>query len=99
MDMPTAMRWVQTHTSDGTCGICKLCDGRGWHRFSCGTPWRCICNNSASLTPPLNPDTIRQRIVKLLDGVRIGDETDETTAYLVDCIMAAIYPDAAAGRK
>lgn len=55
MDLPTVMRWVQTHTSDGTCGICKLCGGTGWHRFSCGTPWRCTCNKSSALTPPWHP--------------------------------------------
>lgn len=24
--------------------LCRHCNGTGWLRFSCGTPWRCLCN-------------------------------------------------------
>ena len=62
-DMPTAMRWVETRTSDRTCAICKTCGGRGWVHFSCGTPWRCKCNTSSLMHPshPLYPYFVTTR--------------------------------------
>lgn len=52
MDMPTAMRWVQTYSASGTAKLpCPICRGQGWLHFACGTPWRCNCNMSAAATP------------------------------------------------
>ena len=53
MRLPTAMRWVDTIAAAGTSAKlpCPLCNGQGWLHFSCGTPWRCKCNQSSSMTP------------------------------------------------
>ena len=52
MSLPTAMRWVDTYSAAGTAKLpCPLCLGQGWLHFSCGTPWRCKCNQSSAAVP------------------------------------------------